>query len=113
MQAFLIPTEEEKDPDGQSTEWGAQQRPERRRDTKPGNFREQYGDLPKAKADPPPDWMTLIARAKTPAALQGVRTALTAALRAGTAPDPLSAPGKMIGDALDAKEAELSAGGGR
>lgn len=58
-------------------------------------------------APPPVDWMGLISKAKTKAAIKGVRVAWDAAQAKGEVP----AGAKAVNVALDAKEAEIGIGG--
>lgn len=106
LQAFLIPTEGDNDPDARSVEWGAnqQRQPAQRRDTKP--FREEYEQKP----DPKPDWMGLIARARSKVECNGIRVAIEAAAAKSGA--SLESPKvRVVLAALDAKEAEIGIGG--
>lgn len=111
LQAFLIPTEGDNDPDARSVEWGAnqQRQPAQRRDTKPQSFREEYEQKPPAEQKP--DWMGLIAKARSRVEIEGVRVALDAALRKEGAPPRDNPKVRATLAALDAKEAELSIGG--
>lgn len=96
------------DDDGNAASAPPQQRQQaQRRDTKPQTFREEYGQKP----DPKPDWMGLIAKARSRVEIEGVRVALDAALRKEGAPPRDNPKVRATLAALDAKEAELSIGG--
>jgi len=77
-----------------------------RRDTKPQTFREEYEQKP----DPKPDWMGLIAKARSKVECNGIRVAIEAAAAKSGA--SLESPKvRVVLAALDAKEAEIGIGG--
>lgn len=81
----------------------------------PADDDESRKALPPRREPPPtehrPDWLALIAKAKTKVEINGVRAGLESALRKEGAPSPDSPRVKPVLAALATKEAELSIGG--